>query len=302
MKSTEQAVGQFASVAISDLLNINETSPAASGESYQQLERVAIVSPSGNTTAVVFDQVSDTDRAVLNNRVMQGWKTARPDLPEVEQCCTVTTPQDPTATGRVEMFGGEFCGNAARSAIWLLTGGKNYIGLIEVSGVDSPLTFKVRNGAVRLEMPVPSTGELVRPVKEGRLVQLGGIMQLVVTEPQDSLSPRQLLTSLLQENTYNLNNQPAVGVTYYDETSGRAEFSVWVKEVNTVFDETACGSGTSAIGIAQLWPNYSSVSIDVIQPSGEIINTEAIYRAGTRMESYITGTADVLYDGALKLP
>ena len=127
-------------------------------------------------------------------------------------------------------------------------------------------------------------------------------MHLVVTEPKNDISPRQLLTSLLQNNKYRLNDQPAVGVTYYDEASGRAEFSVWVKEVNTIFDETACGSGTSAIGIAQLWPNYSSVSLDVIQPSGETISTEAVYQAGARMESYISGTVNVLYDGALKLP
>src|SRR6266550_474047 len=118
-------------------------------------------------------------------------------------------------------------------------------------------------------MPLPCDGRLVRSVAEGELVQLDGIAQLVVTNPKEDQTARQLLTSLLNENKYKLNDQPAVGVSYYGRTSGKAQFCVWVKAVDTIFDETACGSGTCAIAVAKAQKEYRTVALDVVQPSGE---------------------------------
>jgi diaminopimelate epimerase len=149
-------------------------------------------------------------------------------------------------------------------------------------------------------MPLPQGGELVRRVSEGWLVQLDGIAQLV-TAPEQEQTPRQLLESLLSGNKYQLTEQPAVGVSVYDEASKRAAFCVWVKEVGTIIDETACGSGTCAIGVAQAWETGRSTMLDVIQPSGEAIRTEASYGPGAVNGSFIAGGVKMLYDGALEL-
>ncbi len=278
--------------------------PLPEAERLNALKRTAIVCPSGNTTAIVFDKLLDTDRKSLNDRVMQAWECERPDEAEIEQCCFVTMPYSSDAVARVEMFGGEFCGNAARSAAWLVTGGKDYAGQIEVSGVDRPLEFTVKDGVVSVEMPLPASGELVTPVQEGCLVQLDGIAQLVVAkeDQQKCQTPRELLSRLLSENAYKLADQLAVGVSYYDQTSGKAEFCVWVKEVDTLFDETACGSGTSAIGIALASVRKASVELPVIQPSGGLIATTATFGASSVVKSQIAGTVSVLYDGELSLP
>jgi diaminopimelate epimerase len=98
-----------------------------------------------------------------------------------------------------------------------------------------------------------------------------------------------------------LADKPAAAVSYYDPISGKAAFCVWVNEVDTIFDETACGSGTSAIGIAVAVMRGASVELPVVQPSGETITTKAIYSAGTITKSFITGKVKVLYDGELKL-
>lgn len=52
---------------------------------------------------------------------------------------------------------------------------------------------------------------------------------------------------------------------------------VYVRDINTLFYETACGSGTTAVGIYQSFKNGKSVNLEVVQPSGNIINvcTEA---------------------------
>lgn len=275
--------------------------PLPEQERLGTLKRIAVAYPSGNTTAVVFDQLLDSDRKLLNNRIMATWKDQRPDQSEVEQCCFVTLPRNPRALVRVEMFGGEFCGNATRSVVWLLTKGQNYSGLIEVSGVDRPLAFGVQDGEVTVEMPLPESGKFTQTVEEGSLVQLDGIAQLVVTEPSGSQTPRQLLTELLRTNKYGVADQPAVGVSYYDELSGKAEFCVWVRDVDTVFDETACGSGTCAIGVATAERMKQSVRLNVVQPSGESISSEATYENDKVSKSTIAGTAAVLFDGEFKL-
>ncbi len=310
MNPTEIPAGQFEATSISGLTTVEKPVLDSLGETCQPafatepersttLKRVAITYPSGNTTAIVFDQLLDSDRRALNAQIMQAWRDTSPGLPEVEQCCFVTLPQDRTATARVEMFGGEFCGNATRSVAWLVAKGQNSEGRLEVSGVERALAFRVQDSAVSLEMPLPDSCQLVRSVSEGSLVQLAGITQLVVTQPKGEQTPRQLLARLLEDNQYNLRIQPAVGVSYYDHTSGKASFCVWVKEVDTIFDETACGSGTCAIGIALAASSKQSVCLDVTQPSGENIITETTCQGGAIVASSITGEVTVLYDGEL---
>jgi len=269
----------------------------------ETLARVAIAYPSGNTTAVVFDSLPNTNRKNVNEQIMQAWKREQPGQPEIEQCCCVLPPRNPAAIARVEMFGGEFCGNATRSAVWLATDGRDCAGRIEVSGVDRLLEFVVKDGVVSVEMPLPAAGKFITEVPEGTLVQLDGITQLVVAAPNQlrRQTPRQLLARLLATNAYGLAEQPAVGVSYYDQTSDKATFCVWVNEVKTMFDETACGSGTSAIGIALAWARQQPVTLSIVQPSGECITTTARYELGTITESQIAGNVRVLYDGSLSL-
>ncbi|HUS26608.1 MAG TPA: hypothetical protein VMY99_04660 [Nevskiaceae bacterium] len=299
MEPTEKTAGQFEVVSLPNPADL-EREITREREPISRLERVAVAYPSGNTTAIVFGQLPDYDPRTLNGQIMRAWKTRRPDQPEIEQCCIVTQAQDPDAIARVQMLGDEFCGNATRSALRLLAGGQWCTGLVEVSGVDRLLTFNIRNKEVQLEMPLPRGGELVRRVNEGWLVQLDGITQLVTT-PEPGQTPRQLLEGLLRNNAYKLAEQPAVGVSSYDEASKQAAFCVWVKAVDTMFDETACGSGTCAIGVVQAWETGRSAKLDAIQPSGEVIRTEATYGPGAVNGSFIAGGVKVLYDGKLEL-
>lgn len=269
----------------------------------QAIKKLVVAYPSGNTTAVVFDDKESVSSKQLNSAILQTWKTNFPSQTEIEQCCFITKPNNSRAIGRVEMFGGEFCGNATRSVVWLLTKGANGSGYIESSGVKELLSYEVKNSEVEVQIPLPSHSQLVIPVKEGNLVELDGICHLVVTDPEArvSHSPRELLNNLLQKNAYRLRDWPCVGVTYYDGLTSKARFCVWVKEVDTIFDETACGSGTSAIGIVLATEQNSSVSLPVHQPSGENIITRAIFDQNQVTTSFIKGTVTVLYEGKMEL-
>ncbi len=288
MKSTEIPAGQFEAVPTYCL----ETEPDVLG-------RVAIMYPSGNPTAIVVGYPQNKNLTELNAQIMAAWPSQ--DGCEIEQCCYVTTPTNPAAAISIQMLAGEFCGNATRSAVQFLTKGQNCRGLIEASGVAYPLEFEVRDEEVAVQMPLPDSG-LIEQVDEGSLVNLDGISQLVVTAPPEGgESPRQLLVGLLASNKYGLAGRPAAGVCYYNPDSREAQFCVWVNAVDTMFDETACGSGTCAIGIAAAYALGESVRLEVIQPSGEPITTEARYAAGGVVRSFISGKVQTIYDGPLSL-
>ena len=271
-------------------------SKATLDERLVALKHVAIAYPSGNVTAVVFDKLFNVDLKALNQNIMSVWKTLKPNEPEIEQCCFVTKAENPEALARVEMFGGEFCGNATRSAVWLITQGHDYEGFIEVSGVSRPLKFIVKNRDVTVEMPLPEKGKLIEAADEGILVHLDGITHLVV-----KADPRRMLEDLLKKNKYGFRSMPAVGVSSFDEATGKSMFCVWVKAVDTIFDESACGSGTCSIGIALANKNKKSIEMDVIQPSGKSIRTRAEYDSQKGViQSFIAGKVDVLHDGEFK--
>ncbi len=289
---------QGGKIALDERVYLRKQIKEQSMKAEEKLRRVAIAYPSGNTTAVVYDQLSK-DSILPNEQIINAWTKKASNQPGVEQCCFVTLPKDKEAVARVEMFGGEFCGNATRSVIQLITEGKDYRGLIEVSGVNRPLNFDVANGIITLEMPL--SHELATIVKEGTLVQLDGIAQLVVTDLEQKNRPaREVLDTLLRENKYGLVDQPAVGVSFYDPESAQAQFCVWVGgTVQTIFDETACGSGTCAIGVAAALVAGENKTLEVIQPSGEKIATTATIENSEVVSSYISGTVRILYDGEL---
>jgi diaminopimelate epimerase len=264
------------------------------------LKRIAIMYPSGNTTAVLFNQNPTMNLQQLNNLIMKVWSDNAPTQPKIEQCCFVTSPKNPSAVARVEMFGGEFCGNATRSVLSLITKDRDCQGLIEVSGANRLLEFTTKNRIIEVEMPLSSKTKVTESIREGTLVHLNGITQLVVTdlEKQKNDSPREMLIRLLRDNVYDLINQPAVGISYYNIVTSLAKFCVWVRNIDTMFDETACSSGTCAIGVTLATINKKNTIIIVKQPSGETIKTTTLYdtKINKVYKSTISGTVKKLFE------
>lgn len=258
------------------------------------IRKLVVAYPSGNTTAIVFDDLETENREQLNTALLKTWADLYPDLPPIEQCCFVKKPTNPNAIGRVEMFGGEFCGNASRSVVWLLANGKDSNGLVETSGSDVPLRYCINNGIVTLEMPTAS----VSRTKQGTLVRFDGITQLVAP----TASTRKLLKKLISSRSLALKKCSAVGVSNYDKITKQARFSVWVKEVDTIFDETACGSGSAAIGIALASKTKQNQSLVIKQPSGEPMSvTVRSISKGSDVTAEISGTVQIIYSGTMKL-
>ena len=67
---------------------------------------------------------------------------------------------------------------------------------------------------------------------------------------------------------------------------------VWVKSIDTLFYETACGSGTTAVCMVEAFLNQKSQEIDVLQPSGMVITAKIVYSEGKISKATILGNVE----------
>ena len=122
---------------------------------------VAVLDPAGNVTAIVLSDVPAAERARVAARLLR--------LPElhIEQAAFLTAPRCGGEI-RLEMMGGEFCGNALRCAGFyhaLRTGaqGKTCV-FAEISGAEGvqPVMADTAAGEASTVMPLPRA---VQPVE-----------------------------------------------------------------------------------------------------------------------------------------
>lgn len=175
-----------------------------------------------------------------------------------------------------EMAGGEFCGNATRSAAVLLylEYGEDAI-LFTVSGFNGVVNASVRSLARTkffVETTFPEMQTRVEKItlednSAASTVDLGGIVHIVIegkfpTNPDEySARHRRIVDQL------GLNERDAVGVIWYEKLGNTIEMHpvVWVRAINSFFYESSCGSGAIAVGKVTGGPS-------VIQPSGMAIS------------------------------
>ena len=191
---------------------------------------------------------------------------------------------------RLQMMGGEFCGNASMAAGAYLAwregldegDAKEYP--IEVSGAEKIVRVNVareQNGyRGRVEIPAAERIETVELDVSGRkmaaeAVKLPGITHLIL--------PKETGITLSQiENEIRKWNETlraeALGALIYDESQCAIAPVVYVPGSNTVVRERGCGSGTAAIG-CKCALQRGECALDVRQPGG-VIRVFAKYSCG----------------------
>ena len=242
--------------------------------------------PAGNITLFVLNPVEKQVRGALGEKLM-----ALPDFKaeQVGYVCDAEAGVD----GRMEMAGGEFCGNATR-AFGLLTAkrrglrGKWHL-TIAVSGCEKPVGVDVdtENGTARSEMPLPllvrkeSVGDV-----EGTLVHLGGIAHFVVQD----VAPSVAFFSEAEPIFLSLAGLDAYGVMFHDSKTRRMTPLVKVPATNALVWEGSCGSGSLASAIAQSeGMTDGEFERDYIQPAGTVRAT-AVRKGGAVVAAYIGGS------------
>ena len=239
--------------------------------------------PAGNITLFVLDPVPLEERTEIAGRLM--------DLPELkaEQVGFVCPPRQGCA-GRMEMAGGEFCGNATR-AFGMFTareqGGLSQV-RVEVSGCDHPVTVDVdlAAGTARSEMPLPLwVKEVEAGGAAGRLVHLGGIAHLVV----ENVAPSREFFDRAEPLFQDIPGLDAYGVIFLEPETGKMTPLVKVPAANTLVWEGSCGSGSLACAVAQSQGlARGEFARDYIQPAG-VVRATAVREDGAVTAAYIGG-------------
>lgn len=177
-----------------------------------------------------------------------------------------------------EMGGGEFCGNAARSAAILFSeiSGSPSISftMSGYSGVVSGKVKKIGDNKYFVECEFPGLPTDLREIsltggQTAKVVDLGGIVHVVIDAPFPSEPSAYQAAHREIMNELHLTERSAVGVIWIEHAGEEVKMHpvVWVRDVNTFFYEQSCGSGSIAVG------KVTGIS-SVVQPTGERIEPE----------------------------
>lgn len=265
------------------------------------------VSPGGNSTILVMDPVSRMQRAKIARALMSEHHL------QGEQVGFLDLASNPV---RLDMMGGEFCGNACRATAavmaWEKVGLKKtagtWHGKISVSGVEQLLNLKVVLDQERpdywVEMPLGSAGlaGCIQELEPGiGLVSLPGIVHLCLDEQKHPFPANYKAQAQNLRQRYGLSG-PAVGCIWYrTDPHYQIKPVVWVQETSSTYFETGCGSGCLAIALWQSCGKNLPLDLKIMQPSGS--NIGVLLRLWEeKIQAWIYGPVSLIAKGEAYLP
>lgn len=258
--------------------------------------KITMADPAGNRTAFVEGDVPSAHYAAIGAALLKETEL------RAEQA-GFSCPPASTGMGRLEMMGGEFCGNAARSfGLWLgaqagMKSGERVP--IEISGSSSVLSVLLEDNGAWISMPLPERiieievpdncgGESGILASDGRslrypAVVLEGITHVVLehTKASESLAHAVIAEAARQTNA------DAAGAIFVE--NDHMTPAVWVRATDSFIWESSCGSGTLA---ATLWLGRDvkdgAFDKELIQPGG-ILKAGFIAKGGKIIAARIGG-------------
>ncbi|NLU11527.1 MAG: hypothetical protein GXW90_11515 [Tepidanaerobacter acetatoxydans] len=232
-------------------------------------------SPAQNTTVLVTSYCPQSYYSTVAEKAMNY------DYLNAEQVGFIVPPSKKDSVIRLEMAGGEFCGNAALSSAAYV----RYKGLndkenfnIDVSGAAEPIRCRVE----KVNTYCYNTSCIMPPAKridkmelelqgktiKGYIVGFEGISHFVLEANEQFVEYSEVTQALKKAVDTN-----AIGVIPYetirDDTYKIKPF-VHVKEINSNVFERGCGSGSLALGIYLKKVSGISKEVSVVQPGGII--------------------------------
>jgi diaminopimelate epimerase len=241
---------------------------------------IVVADPAKNITIFVLDQVLGREKRAETARALLG----HPRF-QAEQVGFVLPPcPGRRDLWRLEMMGGEFCGNAARSFGLFVareTGLRGRVPVaIEISGAPGPLTVTadLDAGTARVEIPKPAAIDRTGAIP---LIIFDGIVHAIAS---DIKGDEETFYRIKTEVEKHLRAPDALGVMFFDTPSRFMTPAVYVAATDTLVFESSCGSGTAALAVWDTRDSGDGVRrLEVKQPGGII---EAVVR---RENGEITG-------------
>ena len=263
--------------------------------------------PTQNTTVLVKTPVPRERQAALAARLLA------PGGVGGEQVGYIEPAADGRAPARLQMMGGEFCGNATMAlgavlarAAGLADGGSLELRL-EVSGCEALVPCRIQrqgdawSGTVRMPLPT-ALREVELPVDDGAvraaLVETPGIAHLIL--PATAGLDEALLRRQLPEWNRAL-GADALGALTWDAANARLDPLVYVPSTGTIVRERGCGSGSAAVGCWLAARTGRSCETAIHQPGGVIV-VRAEIASGRLCGATITGRVELVEEGTARVP
>ena len=259
-------------------------------------------SPTGNVTVLVMTPLPRERQPGIAARLLG------PGGVGGEQVGFIEPAGDARCPARLQMMGGEFCGNATMSLGAMLArraglpeSGEMAVKL-EVSGSATPVPCRIRRegeGWVgTVEMPLPTgVGEATLDTDAGRLtvplVRLPGIAHLIIPA-EAGLDEEQLRRRLPLWNAQI--GADAIGALRFDAGTLAMDPLVYVPSAGTLVREHGCGSGTAAVGCHLAMEAGRDVEAPVRQPGGAI-TVRASLSGSAVARLLITGRVTLMEEG-----
>ena len=263
--------------------------PGRSATSSDPPLRYSVLDPTGNVTLLVETPVPEKEQPALAKKLMAL-------EPGTEQVGFVRFGPEAVS---LRMAGGEFCGNASMSAavLYLLHGSRenarghaSFCPLsdgstelpvtvsVNVSGTPEPVPVTLEalpdgvwQGSVGMPQPVSvqyhafpsetiSSGETAFPV-----VRFPGITHVILEE---AISPE--IAELLARSWCRELGADALGLMFLNREEGSLKPLVYVPSADTLFWESSCASGTTAVGAWLASQSAGPVELKLSQPGGTL--------------------------------
>lgn len=255
--------------------------------------KFAKMNPTENMTALVLSFVARQDQPAVAAKLMAESSVC------VEQVGFLEETTLPGAVARLQMMGGEFCGNATMSLAALrayeegLAENEEKIYPLEISGADKLLDCRIvcredgYVGSVGMPLPEKISEEELEPGLFLPVVRFPGIAHVIVKE--DKMDPA-AAKAVIPRWCRQLKTD-ALGILLTNQDLNRIRPLVYVRETDSSVWERGCGSGTAALGAYLADEARADVQVSVSQPGG-VISVKAAY-GGSVKEIEITGRVKI---------
>ncbi|MEK7497261.1 MAG: hypothetical protein AAB657_05200 [Patescibacteria group bacterium] len=217
-----------------------------------------IINPGGNITAIVCGKFTKKIKLKITKNILKINPTA-------EQVGFWTNTKNKNLDAKLEMAGGEFCGNALRSLGALLTyaGNNKSNFIIKSSGMKTPVKINSSEKFSSITINL----ELLK--YKNNICSIPGIKYFLSEKKFTKLSAKSELAKK------NLLINKASGVISYEkinEKTYKISPIVYVRDTETLYSESACASGTLALAYMS-YIKTGMKKMYVRQPSGSIFET-----------------------------
>jgi len=266
------------------------------------------VNPAENMTIFVLDQIPNEHHRRIANKLM--------DYNNIhgEQVGFI---QREGSYMKLQMMGGEFCGNATRSlAAYMVYSrypeikeiAQGYEVKLKTSGVDETIrcivkpTEKENTYYSQINMPLPLSvkEEYIycseKPISTIK-VNLPGIVHFIVdmNKIEDEDDYFQRVKSEMDKSQYD-----AFGIMFYDKEKNYLKPLVYVKATDSLYWERSCASGTCALGAALAYEGNSPITKSIHQPGGNL-EVSVDWKDGKIASITLNGLVEIVAEGIVYL-